>query len=678
MAGIQAPGVGSNLDVNSIVTQLISAEKAPTETRLANEEALIQARLSTMGIVKSSVADFQSAIRGLSTVTAFQSKTVSIANSSLFSATVSSAAKAGQYSVEVEDLAQAQKLASKSFTNSTSTIGTGTLHIQFGSYDSGSNLFTENTEKDSLDIVIGANKSSLQGIRDAINATGASITASIMNDGTGDRLVLSATSGKNNSIKLTVSDDDFNGTTNPNGNIDNSGLSQLAFDPAATIGAGKNLEQTLEAKDAVLWVDGIKVTRSTNSVTGVMSGVTLDLKEMAPGSPTTLSIQENKTSIKDSVQTFVDSFNALKGVLNKATKYDTDQKKASLLTGDSAIRSINTQMQRIMGDAVKGLSANVSSLADIGITSARDGTLLLDSGKLDTALNNHIDDFAALFATTGRTSDSLVSYVKAGATTQAGEYAISVTQMATQANYSNIIGSAPFTVDSNNDTFKLKVDGLQSGLITLNQQSFASGQQLALEIQTQINADATLKNGGRSVLVEYDSGNGQLSIKSSIYGSDSSIEVNQIEANSSSIGLTVKSGTPGQNIVGTIGGLSATGLGTKLTGTGEAEGLQIDVAGGVAGSRGEVSYSQGIAQQLNTLIDGFLANDGVLTQRINDFNERISGIADKRTRLTDRLTNLETRLRAQFLSMDTMVAQMRSTSDFLTGQLASLPFSNSN
>lgn len=671
MAGIQAPGVGSNLDVNSIVTQLIAAEKAPAEKRLANEEALVQARLSTLGIVKSSFADFQTSIRSLASVSAFQSKTASVANESLFSATVSSAAKAGQYSVEVEALAQAQKLVSKTFTNSTTTVGTGTIHIKFGSYDSQSNQFQENTDKQAVDIVIGNDKSSLQGIRDAINAAKTGVTASLLNDGSGERLVLSSDSGQKNGLQITVSDNDGNHTND-------SGLSQLAYDPTATVGSGKNVQQTLVPKDSVVWVDGIKVTRPTNSVTGIMSGVTLDLKQIAPGSATTFSISENKSSIKESVQGFVGSFNALKQVLNKATKYDAEQKKGSLLTGDSAIRGMNTQMQRIMGEMVAGVSGDIKSLADIGITSARDGTLQLDAGKLDKALTNNIDQFAAIFSTTGRASDSLISYVKAGADTKVGEYAVSVTQLANQARYTstNPLGASPFVVNANNDTFKLKVDGVESGLITLTQNSYSTGEQLALEIQTQINADSALSENDRSVIVEYASGN--LSIRSSRYGSDSAIAVTQIESSSSSIGLTIKSGAPGLNVAGTIGGVAATGLGTVLTGSGDAEGLQIDVAGGVVGTRGTVEFSNGVAQQLNALIDNFLGNNGALTQRINDFNERATSITEKRTKLNDRLTNLETRLRAQFLSMDLMVGQMRATSDSLTSQLAGLPYSNSN
>ena len=671
MAGIQAPGVGSNLDVNNIVTQLISAEKTPTEKRLASEETLAQARLSTLGIVKSSVSDFQSSVRTLSSLTAFQSKAVAIGNESLLSASVSSAAKTGQYSIEVKELAQAQKLATKAFDGASTTIGTGTLHIKFGTYDSEGNTFTENPDKTIQDIAITADNSSLQGIRDTINAADTGMTASILNDGTGERLVLSSESGADNSMQITVSDDDGNAT-------DELGLSQLAFDPTAAAGAGKNMEQTLVARDALLIVDGIDITRPTNSISGVLSGVTLDLKDIAPGVPTTLTVSANKTSIKESVESFVTSFNELKGVLNKATKYDAEEKKGSLLTGDSAIRSMNTQMQRIMGGMVGGLNADIKSLADIGITSARDGTLTLDGTQLDAALNSNIDDFAALFATAGRTDDSLISYVAASEDTKVGEYAVNITQMATQGSYSNTIGAGAFTIDATNDTFKLKVDGLQSGLITLNQQAGLAGDQLALEIQSQINSDTALKNAGRFVIVNYDSDTGSLSINSSRYGSDSSIEVNQIDGGSSAIGLTIKSGAAGLNVEGTIGGFAATGSGTKLTGSGDAEGLQINVQGGDTGTRGAVSFSKGYAEQLDNIVGGFLAADGVLTQRINDFNERIDSIAEKRTKLNDRLEALETRLRSQFLVMDMMVGQMRATSDFLTGQLANLPFSNNS
>jgi flagellar hook-associated protein 2 len=663
MAGIQAPGVGSNLDINSIVTQLVAAEKAPTEKRLASNEALVQARLSSLGLVKSSLSEFQTAVRSLSVSTAFQSKSVNIANESLFTATVSSAAKPGRYSVEVSSLAQSQKLVSKSFNGTATTVGTGTLHIEFGSYDSGTNVFAGNPDLTAVDIEIGADKSSLQGIRDAVNAAGAGVTASILNDGTGDRLVFSSESGAKSSMKITVTNDASGTDTDST-----SGLSQLAYDPTKASGSGRNMTETLAAKDALVLVDGISITRPTNSVTGVLPGVTLDLNEMAPGSPTTLTISENKESIKTAVESFVDSYNKLKTVLKDATKYDSQQKKGAVLIGDSAIRSINSQMQHVLGGVIEGVSGQVRALADIGITSARDGTLQLDSAKLGSALSSNIDGFAALFSTAGSSSDSLIDYVKAGAGTKVGQYAVNISQVATQSVYTNTVGTGTFAIDANNDTFKIKVDGLQSGLITLTQGTGLTGAALAQEMQSQINADSALKEGGRSVSVAYDSTAGVMKITSNRYGSDSKIDVTQIESTSSAIGLTIMSGTVGLDVAGTIGGFAATGVGTKLTGTGDAEGLQINVLGGLTGDRGTVGYSKGVAQQLNSLIDDFLSTDGVLTQRMGDFNKRLDAIGESRTKLNERLTSMETMLRAQFQAMDAMVSKMKATGDYLTSQ----------
>ncbi|GAB4260414.1 MAG: hypothetical protein Kow0065_10680 [Methylomicrobium sp.] len=668
MAGIQAPGVGSNLDINSIVTQLIEAERKPAETRFASQEALVQARLSTLGIVKSSVSDFQSALRGLSSLTAFQSKTASVGNERLFSTTVSSAAVAGSYSVEVKRLAQGQKLATESLADTTSIIGGGKLTISFGTYDGDSNVFTENDEKPARTVDIAAS-SSLSDIRDAINGAGIGVTASILNDGNGFRLVLGSESGVANGMKIDVTD------TGGNPLLDSSGLGLLAFDPTAAVGSGKNMEQKLEAKNALLVVDGIEVTRSTNSVSGVIAGVTLDLKEMAEGAPTTLSIQANKDSIKEAVEKFVTGYNELRGVLNKASVYDAEEKKPSLLTGDSAIRSINNQMQRIMGTVVTGLTGPLRALADIGITTARDGTLSLDSARLNRALDTNIDEFSALFATMGRASDSNISFFSSSSQTKVGSYAVNITQLASQGVYTgNDIGSEPFDIVAGS-SFKITVDGVQSGTITLNEKIGLTGSELASELQSQINKDSALLSANRSVQVGFEGG--KISIKSARYGSDSTIAISNINAGSSSLGLINAAGVAGQDVAGTIGGVAATGKGTRLTGAGDAQDLQIDIAGGVLGDRGTVSFTKGFAQELNTLVGSFLASDGVLTQRTNDFNREIEDIADKKTRLNERLENLETRLRAQFLAMDLMVGQMRATSDFLGAQLQSLPNANS-
>lgn len=668
MGSIQAPGVGSSLDINSIVTQLIEAERKPAEARFASQEALVQARLSTLGIVKSAVSDFQSVLRGLSSLTSFQSKTSTINNDRLFSATVSSAAMTGNYSVEVEQLAQGQKLATKAFTDSSSAIGGGRLIFDFGTYDADTETFSENDKKPQRSIDIAAG-SSLADIRDSINAAGIGVTASIMNDGSGFRLVLGGETGAANGMRISVEDLDGNPL------IADTGLGQLAFDPSATEGSGRNMEQTLEARDARLRVDGIAITRSTNSVSGVIAGVTLDLKEAAVGAPTTLSIRANTSSIKESVEGFVSSYNELRAVFNDATVFDNDENKPSLLTGDSAIRTMNNQMQRIMSNIVPGLSGDLRALADIGITTARDGTLSLDNARLNRALENNIDDFAALFSTIGRASDNNLTYLGSTADTRPGDYAVTITQMATRGQYTgDVIGSGPPFDIMEDSRFRIVVDGVQSSDIVLEARTDLTGEELAQELQTRINSDGILANAGRTVQVSFE--DGQLTIQSTRYGSDSTIAISNINAGSLALGLTNKAGETGKDVAGTIGGVDAVGRGMVLTGQGDASGLEINVLGGALGERGSINFTRGFAHQLNDLVSGFLASDGVLTQRTNDFNREIESIGERRTRLNERLDNLETRLRAQFLAMDLMVGQMRATSDFLTSQLQTLPGNN--
>lgn len=142
MATITSAGTGSGLDINGIVTQLVAAEKAPADKRLTAHDAVVQAKLSTLAIVKSSVAEFQTSLSSLKSLSGFQSKTAVVGNTALLSATTSSAAKAGQHSVNVTKLAQSQKLASKSFASANATVGTGTLHIDFGAYSADGETFT--------------------------------------------------------------------------------------------------------------------------------------------------------------------------------------------------------------------------------------------------------------------------------------------------------------------------------------------------------------------------------------------------------------------------------------------------------------------------------------------------------------------------------------------------------
>lgn len=666
MAGISVSGIGSGLDIASLVDQLVAAERTPVETRLNTKEATVQAQLSAYGMLKSALSSFQSTVSGLADASAFQGLKATSSDSSVVAVSASSSAITGDYSVEVFTLAAAQAVASKAFTDTSTVVGTGSLTFQFGTYDSGGNTFTANADKSIQ--VVDITDGSLVGIRDAVNNADIGVSASIVNDGSGYLLVFqSDDSGTANSLKVTVSD-----STDSN-NTDDAGLSQLAYDPTGSAGSGKNMSETVAAADATFKVNGVSVTSSSNQVTSVIEGVTLTLKDTNIGAPLSVSVARDTSGITSSVQSFVSSYNDMIKTINSLTSYDAASGSAGILLGDSITRNVTSQIRTLLSSAVSGLTGNYTSLASIGITTEASGTLTLDTTKLSTAMSSDYSVVGKLFSSIGTTDDSLVTYVDSTSSSTIGTYAVNVTQLATQATITGAATSGfPLTVDANNDTFVIKVDGTQSGTISLTQQSYASGAELAVELQSRINGDSTLKNAGVSVSVSYVTDHFEIS--SSTYGSDSTIEIISVDTNTAtSLGLSAGAGTDGVDVAGTIGGVTATGSGQILTGNGDAAGIRLQIEGTTTGSRGSVVFSRGVADQINTLLEEYLASDSTIAARTDGLNNRLDDISEQRDRLEIRMAIIEQRYTTQFTALDTLLGQLQSTSTYLAQQLAALP-----
>ena len=679
MATITSAGVGSGLDVAGLVKQLVAAESEPLRA-LDRKEALIQAKLSAYGSFKSSLSSFQSAMSGLSNVSKFQSFKANSADASVVASSAASNAVPGSYGVEVAQLAQANKLRSKTFTDITSAIGTGTLTFQFGKASGAS--FTVNGEKSAQTVTISAAQNSVSGIRDAVNAANIGVTAAILNDGTGNRLVFtSKDTGENNSLKVTVTD------TSDASNADDIGLSQLAYDVAGTAGNGKNMVESIAGQNATLKVDGITISKETNSVTDVIQGVTLNLlKISATGVTTTVTVARDVDAVKNSIGAFVKAYNDINKTVKDLTSYNAETKQGSILQGDSSAVSVLAQIRKALNSTLTGLGGTYTALSQVGVSFQKDGTLLLDSTKLQKALDTNFNDIAGLFAAQGRPTDSLVSYVSATDKTQAGNYAVAVSQLATQGAKSGAATtvladtagtfSVPFVVDANNDTFAVKVDGTQSATVTLTQGSYATAAALTAEIQSKINGDVTLKAAGVSIVSSFDSATDSLKLTSSRYGVTSTVEFTAVDAaTATTLGFSVGVGTAGVDVAGTINGVNALGGGRFLTGvTGNAvEGLKLEISGAATGSRGTVNYSQGYAWQLDKLASKLLEGTGPISSRTTGLNTSIKEIDQRREVLNRRLDEIEKRYKAQFSALDSVLSKLRNTSDYLSQQLAALP-----
>ncbi|MDD5611816.1 MAG: flagellar filament capping protein FliD, partial [Gallionella sp.] len=602
MATTSAIGT-SSLDVNALVTQLMTVEQQPI-TKLNAREASYQAKLSAFGTVQGAVANFQTTLRNLSNPSSFQAVTATSSDSTAISASALSSAHVGKYSLEVTSLAQAQTLVATGQTSVSAAIGAGvatTLTFDFGSisgtltngkYATGA---TYNSAGNGLKTVtIDSTNNSLQGIRDAINSANIGVTASIINDGSASpyRLVLSANDkGITNSMKISVSGDASLGTL-------------LSNDPAAGA-AGQNLSETISAQNANLTVNGLAVSKTSNTMSDVIPGVTLNLNKLTTlGTPVTLNVAQDTTAASKSVNDFVSSYNTLSKTLSDLTSYNAQTKQGAALQGDATIRNLQNKLRSVLNTAVAG-AGTFTTLSQIGVTFQRDGSLAVNSTQLNTAMQNNFGDIASLFAATGKTSDSLLTYISSTSASKPGSYGVTVSALATQGNLLASATPGNLTIDATNDTLNMSVNGINASL-TLTAKTYASAQALATEIQSKLNGSSALVSAGISVAATLNAG--MLSITSSTYGAHSSVAISGGNGMANLFGTPVA--TAGQDVAGTINGTAATGFGQLLMASGgDANGLSVMVNGGALGSRGTISYAQGYAYQLNNTATSVLASD---------------------------------------------------------------------
>jgi flagellar hook-associated protein 2 len=293
-------------------------------------------------------------------------------------------------------------------------------------------------------------------------------------------------------------------------------------------------------------------------------------------------------------------------------------------------------------------------------------------------MNNNYDDIAGLFAAVGKATDSMISVSSNSTKTQAGNYPVNITQMATQGALTSQNALAASTTIAANTTWTVtlnqtdpvttsKVQNIAVPAGTYDQKS------LAAMLRAAINGDTDFARSGDTVETSVD-GSGKLSISSSKYGDSSNIAIASLTGTKVEDLFGAATPAKGLNVAGTIGGLAATGNGQTLTAmAGSAvEGLQLAVTGGTAGDRGTISFSQGYAFQLNTLAASFIGTDGMVTGKTNGLNNTVKSIQKQTDAFNTRLTAIETRYRAQFTALDSMLSSMQTTQSYLTQQLAAI------
>jgi len=372
MPAITSLGIGSGLDINSMVSQLVALERRPLDAMRA-EASRLQTQVSSYGKLNSLFSSLQDASNKLAG-SALWARTVATSSDDTAVAVIGgNGAAAGRYAVSVQALAGSQTVAAATpLAGADALVGSGSLTITLGRWDGAG--FTAKDGLDAVTLDVAADDT-LASLRDKINALGAGVTAALVTDAAGVRLSLrSSATGADNGFRITASDDDGS-------SADAAGLSRFAYDPAGG-GSGMSLKQ--DATDARATVNGIDIVSASNELSGVVEGLTLRLRK-ATTAAVDLAVERDSATLKAAVKTFAEAYSELARYIAEQTKYDPAAKVGGPLQGDSGVGSLQQQMRAVL-NAGSGASAVFGRLSDVGLELQRDGTLAIDDAKLEAAL----------------------------------------------------------------------------------------------------------------------------------------------------------------------------------------------------------------------------------------------------------------------------------------------------
>jgi len=413
-------GINSNLDTGGIIDNLITLQRQPI-TIVQAKRALEEAKLLSFQDLKNRLQSFKSVVNTLNTESRFLSTNGTFSNNSstdtnkVATLATTSSATSGTFSLVVNNLARETKLLSNGFESTASTVEEGILSLKVGN----------STTK----IKIDDSNNTLEGIRLAINNSGANIQANFLNDG-------SAT----NPVKLVVSAS----KTGVDNAISVSLTSQL-------FGAGQQHAMTFTevqaAQNASFVLDGVAVTKANNTVTDVISGATLQLESAGSG---IITVSPDEDAIKEKIQNYVDGFNEIMQHLNTELALTASTGETGVLFANFTVQNLQQTLREIITDKVIGITGNFDYLSQIGIRTQSDGTLTINDGDLSTAIAGSIENVTQLFSSAGTATNSAVTFVGFTSKTEPGTYNVRVSNGVPQLAAS---GSTTFTDAVGNGNF---------------------------------------------------------------------------------------------------------------------------------------------------------------------------------------------------------------------------------
>ena len=400
MATLTVSGLSTGIDYESLIQQLLEVERIPVN-RLESKKSIYEQKNAAYTDLANKLEDLESAADALRLATGFGGKETTVSDETIVTASASTSASTGNYSVTVTQIALAHKLKAGvglSGTDATVASGSGSFTFKVG----------ENGTEYSVDVDA---TTTLEAFKNAINDLDAGVRAVVINDGTDTdpyQLVLSSVeTGADNKILITQ-----DGT--------NLGLPVNDTDLTSDL-------HLQDPQDAEINLDGLTVYRSSNQIADLIPGVSLSLHKADPATALTLQVAEDRESIRESIETLINSYNDVIGFINSRSNYDPENNKADPLYAEGTVRSIERRLSRIVSNGIDGLPADMKALSQIGVSTNRDGTLTLNMGQLQDALDEDLEGVTNLFVK-GDTTQGVAEqfYQLAQAATKSGDGDIAV------------------------------------------------------------------------------------------------------------------------------------------------------------------------------------------------------------------------------------------------------------
>jgi flagellar hook-associated protein 2 len=667
---ISSLGSGSGINSSELIDKLVNISKLPDTNRLTTKQTLLETQVSDFGLLRLAFSKLESAASALGNADTFNAKSVSVPTTTLFGITkLEAKAAAGEYSINVDQLAQAQSLSSGTYASQTAPIGKGTLTIRLGNWNAGLDTFAVDGTKVGGTITIDDSNNSLVGLRDAINKSDTGVKASIVNDGNGSfKLLVTAPSGATNEVEITATEA-----------AGSSGLSAFNFNETT-----RNLSQQQEGKDAILRINGLTLSRPTNHITDVIEGMEFDLFNKSPTETVNISIASDKSISEKAIRDFVAAYNTFLADSGKLIGFDKEKNSYGSLRQDPMAKNLVQQVRSQLNATIPGLTGGFNIFSSLGIRTELDGTLKIDDSNSATSFRSAMDkNFEAvrdLFVPKTSSNSAQINLTKYTDKSVPGTYDVVITAQPSKGKLTAGAMASTFPLDTTGKSYSFTavLDGITSASIVLPEKTYASGAELAADLQSRINADAAISAAKTTVNVSFNETTQKLEFTSAAYGSSSNFSISAASADMEDMGITVATGTSGTNVAGTVGGVAAFGYGNVLLPAlgSKAEGLSMQISEGT--TSGQITFSRGFAGSFTSLIDNFLKSNGLIKNRETTLSKDIDKVKTDMTDVDRRSKAYRARLQAQFSAMETIVRSLKSTGTFLTGAFKAMSGSNDN